>query len=270
MSIRSEWVSYGTKQRGFLAWPDRAKRPLPSVIVIQEVWGVEGQIEAVTQRVAASGYVALAPDVFSSLGPRPAALSAERLAQVFAFRNRGGPSLFNPSQRQAALATLAEPERSQINETAEALGVFLGRLPALVGPLREAVTYLRQHREESRGQGLACVGFCMGGGLSALLSCEEPEVAAAAVFYGRSPAEEAIRRGVSPIVGFYAEHDPNVNEGIAAFAEAMAKAGRAFDPHRYPGTQHGFFNEDGAAYDADAARDSWVKLLQFLRAHIVP
>lgn len=267
MSIRSEWVSYGKGQRGFLAWPDRAQSPLPAVVVIQEVWGVEGQIEEVTQRVAASGYVALAPDLFSSLGPRPEALSADRLAQVFAFRNQGG-NLFSPEERDKALASIAEPARTQIAETAEALKSVLARLPSYLEPLREAVAYLRNTRVESRQQQLACVGFCMGGALSALLSSEDPEVAAAAVFYGRSPDEQTVKKGTSPVIGFYAEHDPAINQGIASFAAAMAKAGRWFEANHYPGTKHGFFNEEGSSYDAAATRDAWVKLLKFFQTHI--
>ena len=41
------------------------------VVVIQEIMGVNEHIEDVTRRIAAAGYVALAPDLFSVNGERP-------------------------------------------------------------------------------------------------------------------------------------------------------------------------------------------------------
>ena len=73
MAIKSEWVHYGD-QIGYLARPERAAAPLPGVVVIQEAWGVNEQIEDVTRRIAAAGYLALAPDLFAVKGERPPAL----------------------------------------------------------------------------------------------------------------------------------------------------------------------------------------------------
>ena len=64
MSVKGEWVSYGS-ERGYLAFPPRAALPLPSVVVIQEIFGVVEHIEDVTRRIAAAGYVALAPDLYA-------------------------------------------------------------------------------------------------------------------------------------------------------------------------------------------------------------
>lgn len=74
MAIKSEWVRYGD-QVGYLAVPELAATPLPSIVVIQEIVGVDEHIEDVTRRVAAAGYVALAPDLFSVNGERPPALT---------------------------------------------------------------------------------------------------------------------------------------------------------------------------------------------------
>lgn len=46
---------------GYLAMPDR---PGPGVIVLQEWWGLVGHIKDVTDRFAAAGFVALAPDLY--------------------------------------------------------------------------------------------------------------------------------------------------------------------------------------------------------------
>ena len=87
MAIKGEWVRYGD-QIGYLARPERAAAPLPGVVVIQEAWGVNEQIEDVTRRIAAAGYVALAPDLFAVKGERPPALSRQRIEKAMAFMQR--------------------------------------------------------------------------------------------------------------------------------------------------------------------------------------
>ena len=67
MAIKGEWVRYGDEV-GYLALPEQAAAPLPGVLVIQEIGGVNEQIEDVTRRIAAAGYVALAPDLFAVSG----------------------------------------------------------------------------------------------------------------------------------------------------------------------------------------------------------
>lgn len=59
--ISFQQTSGGTAQ-GYLA---EASAPLaPGVVVIQEWWGLQGQIKAVCDRLAAAGYHALAPDLY--------------------------------------------------------------------------------------------------------------------------------------------------------------------------------------------------------------
>lgn len=70
MAIKGEWVHYGD-QIGYLAKAERASAPLPGIVVIQEAWGVNEQIEDVTRRIAAAGYVALAPDLYAVKVERP-------------------------------------------------------------------------------------------------------------------------------------------------------------------------------------------------------
>ena len=73
MGIKGEWIRYG-EGSGYLAYPARATLPLPGVIVIQEIGGVNDNIEDITRRIASAGYAALAPDLFAVNGERPAAL----------------------------------------------------------------------------------------------------------------------------------------------------------------------------------------------------
>ncbi len=265
MAIKTEWVRYGD-ETGYFALPERAALPLPGVIVIQEIMGVNEHIEDVTRRIAAAGYVALAPDLFSTRGERPAPLTRERISRTWAFMQTLPPTAMgDPAVREAALAKLPENERMQV---AESMGAIWGsaapaRVDEMVGKLRQAVRYLRSERPETRGQRVGCVGFCMGGGLSALLACEEPEISACAVYYGNSPSAERAAKIACPVIAFYGEMDQRVNAGVPGFAEAMTRGGKSFEHHSYPGAFHAFFNDDGPRYDVSAARDSFARLLMF-------
>src|SRR5438552_2620499 len=61
MGDRVTFKANGATTPGYLATPSE---PGPGVIVIQEWWGLNSQIQGVTDRFAAEGYVALAPDLF--------------------------------------------------------------------------------------------------------------------------------------------------------------------------------------------------------------
>jgi carboxymethylenebutenolidase len=265
MPVKSEWIRYGD-EIGYLAWPDRAAPPLPSVIVIQEIGGVNDQIEDVTRRIAAAGYAALAPDLFAVKGTRPLPLSRERIGETMAFMGRLPPGSYgNAAVRDAELAKLPAAEAARILES---MGQIWGsvtpeRTAGFIEKLRAAVRHLRTERPETLGQATGCVGFCMGGGLSALLACEEPELSAAAIYYGNAPAAEKIQHIKCPVIAFYGEKDQRVNAGIPGFEEAMREAGKFFEHHVYKGANHAFFNDASPVYDVKAARDSFARLLMF-------
>jgi carboxymethylenebutenolidase len=265
MAIKGEWIRYG-EGSGYFARPQRAVAPMPGVLVIQEIGGVNEHIEDVTRRIAAAGYAALAPDLFAVNGERPEAVSRERVSEAFGFAATLPPgTMFDPASREAALAKIDATRKRRIEETFGQVYAYIGpgRVESLVPPLRRAFRHLHDERPETRGQRIACVGFCMGGSLSSLLACEEPELSGAAVFYGTAPAAEKVARITCPIVGFYGARDQRVNAGIPGFQEAMRAAGRPFEHQVYEGAGHAFFNDDGPAYEMKAARDSWARLLAF-------
>jgi carboxymethylenebutenolidase len=268
MAIKGEWIKYGD-QTGYFAIPERAALPLPSVVVIQEIGGVNGNIEDITRRIAAAGYAALAPDLFAVDGERPIYLSKKRITEAFGFMATMPPAArFDKAAREAAMAALPEDNRARINETFSRVFESVGMLPSFIPPLRKAVSYLRTERPETKGRKTGCVGFCMGGGLSALLACEEPDISGAAVFYGNAPESEKIARIACPVIAFYGGNDKHVNEGIPAFEEAMREAGKNYEHRIYEGANHAFFNDDAPAYDVSAARDSFARLLAFFARYL--
>jgi carboxymethylenebutenolidase len=264
MALKTEWVRYG-KSSGYFAMPERAATPLPAVVVIQEIWGVEANIEDITNRIAASGYAALAPDIYSQNGQRPAHLTRERIVELQAFMGSLPPAAWGDrAAREAALQKLPALERGRVGETFG--GLFEQPQEwreSFIPALRDAVRHLRHERPETREQKVACVGFCMGGGLSALLACEEPELSGAALYYGATPAPEKLAKIRCPVIAFYAGNDARVNAGIPAFEKGMKEISQSYEPKVYEGANHSFFNDRSGAYNAKAARDSFARLLAF-------
>ena len=195
MPVRAERVRYGD-QVGYFAVGEQAATPLPAVIVIQEICGVNDHIEDVTRRIAAAGYAALAPDSL------PSRASGPRLSPRAGGATWPRPSCprclpaepMDPAVRDAEMARLPEPERSPHQGDLRAdVRLRVARPPAGHGARASQGGALPQVRApETKGQPVGCVGFCMGGGLSALLACEEPELSAAAIYYGSTPPAEKI------------------------------------------------------------------------------
>ncbi len=57
-----QFLVNGTSARGYLSKPENSGHP--AVMVIQEWWGLAPQIKAVCDRLASSGFIALAPDLY--------------------------------------------------------------------------------------------------------------------------------------------------------------------------------------------------------------
>jgi carboxymethylenebutenolidase len=56
-------IGYGRTAAGYLA--EAVDPKAPGIVVIQEWWGVQGQIKGVCDRYAAAGYTAIAPDLYA-------------------------------------------------------------------------------------------------------------------------------------------------------------------------------------------------------------
>ncbi len=269
MGLKTESIGYGAgSHSGYFCYPERAALPLPAVVVVQEVWGVDSHIEDVTRRFALAGYAALAPDLYAQRGTRAPALGTERLAELQTLAN-AGPTLWrDPVARDAELARRPEAERKRIAETFAEVSARLSNLASYVPSLVAATHWLRQECSVTRGQRIGSVGFCMGGGLSALLAAHDPELCAAVIFYGGAPPAEIIPQIGCPLLGFYGALDDRVTGQVPALEEAMKQSGKRFEKAVYAGAPHAFFNDARPTYDVRASRDAFARTLAFFRAEL--
>jgi carboxymethylenebutenolidase len=269
MTIKEEWVQYG-KNNEFSGFTARLEgvESLPAVIVIQEIWGVDGHIQDVVRRLAGAGYVAFAPDLFALEGTYPDPLSPERVELAKKFLNSIPSSVWrNPVERDEALILLPLGQRTMISESLKSL---LGGLnpAAYHSHLTEAAAFLRNTYRFTKGQGVVSIGFCMGGALSAVLASADPELKGAVIFYGNAPSSEQIANIVCPVLGFYGEFDARLIEGLPAFAAAMKEAGKSLEYTVYPNAQHAFFNDTRPTYQIKASRSAYARLLGFLQERL--
>jgi carboxymethylenebutenolidase len=137
--------------------------------------------------------------------------------------------------------------------------------------MRGAVDYLAQH-EASEGRGVGSVGFCMGGGLSVWAASANPRVAAAVTYYYVMPhGKPDFSKIEAPVLGHFGTADDFISvEDAKALEQEMRDAGVDVRFEFYEGQGHAFFNDHNrfSTYDPDAASESWVKTLDFLRSNL--
>jgi carboxymethylenebutenolidase len=127
--------------------------------------------------------------------------------------------------------------------------------------------YLARHAESTSKVG--AVGFCFGGGVVNRLATDSPDIAAAAPYYGIQPPAEKVANIKAPLLLHYAEMDENIDKGIPAFEAALKAGNKRYSLYIYPGTQHAFNNDTGAARYNKAASDlAWSRTLAFFKENL--
>lgn len=137
-----------------------------------------------------------------------------------------------------------------------------------IDDLKSALTYLAK-REEVDPQRMGAIGFCMGGSFAVAWACTDSRLKAIAPFYAVNPRPlEAVKR-LCPVVGSYPANDFTARGGRALDA-ALNEYGIRHDIKVYPNARHSFFNDQGRAYDKDAAEDAWKRVVNFFASTLVP
>jgi carboxymethylenebutenolidase len=143
-------------------------------------------------------------------------------------------------------------------------GMLLGSVNRYgINDLKSALTFLAK-RPEIDAQRLGAIGFCMGGGFAIAWACTDSRLKAIAPFYGTNPRPLSVAGRLCPVVGSYPERDFTARGG-RTLEHALTEKKILHDIKFYPGTQHSFFNDTRAAYDKEAAEDSWQRVLAHFR-----
>jgi carboxymethylenebutenolidase len=265
MDLQTEWITFPSADAivpAYTSRPRAAREPLPAIIVIQEIWGVDDHIQDLVHRYATAGYFAAAPDLYAHGGQRAEVFAPERVATVKrTYDMTPGAGSRDAAAREAAFAWLPARERAAAVETAGAVFAPDRPVPRYAADIAALAVFLRGSAGCNGRVG--SVGYCFGGLLSALLAGGDPELRAAAIYYGHSPDPAAVRTARCPIVGFYGAEDVRVTSGVPALEQTLREAGVPFEAHVYPGAPHAFFNDTRPSYRVDAARDAWARTLAF-------
>jgi carboxymethylenebutenolidase len=233
--IQAGWVTVANgdlQLDAYLAQPIPATSssdPVPAIVVIQEIFGVNAHIRAVTERCAQEGYVAIAPAIYQRTAPGfEVGYSPEDVVTGRTYKN---------------LTTADE----------------------LLSDMRATIAYL-QALPSVDADAIGAIGFCFGGHV-VYLGATLPQIKATASFYGAGIATMTPGGGAptltrtSQISGtiylFFGTEDALIpNEQVEQIEAELQTHQIAHQIFRYP-AGHGFFCDQRSDYNAAAAADAW-------------
>lgn len=251
----------------YTARPAGVDAPLPAIIVIQEVWGVDGHIEDLTRRFATCGYLAVAPDLYADGEQRPEAVSRERIEALKRFLDTAPPTVWrDPDARDAALHEVGGAEEARLRETMAVVLTSARPIDRYVETLRQTAAAVRA--EPDCDGAVVSTGYCLGGLLSVRLAGADGELRGAASYYGAAPDMADMGALSCPLIGFYGADDTRITSQVPGLVDALHAAGHELETHVYPDTPHAFFNDTRPSYRVVAARDAWARTLSFFAAAV--
>jgi carboxymethylenebutenolidase len=223
-------VADGTRMAAYVARP-KDSGPHPGLLVFQEAFGVNHHIRDVTERFAARGYVAIAPELF----------------------HRTAPPGFEASYTD--FPAVVPHMQAVTTETAEA-------------DIRSAYEWLRSN-PATKADEISCVGFCMGGRIS-FIANSAVRLRAAVSFYGGGIAPGLLDRAAklqAPSLFLWGGLDKHITpEHRRAVTDALSAEKKIYVNAEFSRADHGFFCDERAAYEPHSARQAWALTLEFLRS----
>ena len=212
-----------------MAYVARPKsEPIGAVVVVQEIFGVNGHIRSVADRFAAEGFLAIAPALFDRI---------ERDVEL----TYGGDDLkraFELMQKLSPATALKDVAAAY--ELAESSGKGVGVVGFCYGGLMSWLTATRGEAE--RIQPGCCVAYYPGG--IGKFATEEPSC---------------------PVMVHFGAQDTHIGKDQI---EAVRSAHPEVEIFVYEGAEHAFNRDVGASYHAASAGVAWKRTVDFLKLHI--
>jgi carboxymethylenebutenolidase len=224
----------------YVARPKGASGKLPGIVVVMEAFGLNGNIKSITERLAAEGYHAIAPN----------------------FYYRAGGKVVRYDQLQEAIALMNGWTDAQVVEDVRATVSALQSDPGVAAD-RIGIT-----------------GFCMGGRVSYLAACEIPAIRATAPFYGGGIAGQQFAPGATPPVtktaamkaavqAHFGEKDAYIPlSAVEEIRQTLEREKKDAEVFVYKGAGHGFMCAERADYDEAASKQAWQRLTAFFAKHL--
>jgi carboxymethylenebutenolidase len=242
--VNGEMVDISTRDGvadAYLSRPRGQEGSHPGVLFIMDAFGLRPRIEEMVDRIAARGFVVLAPNVLYRAG-------RASKAEI--------PDLEDPARRDPFFARLRPAMAELTPERIDADGAsYLDYLGGLASPP------------------FAITGYCMGGRIGWRIAATHPErVAALAAFHAGglvSDGEDSPHLSAGAISAeLYFGHADNdqsmTQEHVAALERALEEAGVQYRSELYEGAAHGYTMSDTAAYDEAAAERHFTELFALL------
>ncbi len=210
--------------------------PYPAIIVIMEAFGLNDHIKDVTGRIAAEGYVAIAPDVYHR--------ESERLVPYSDLKKAVG--LMNRLQD-----------------------------PKVMDDIGSVISHLKSQNYVKAGS-IGVTGFCMGGRLTYLTAAHHnKDITAAVPFYGGgipmgkpSPLERTGEINC-PMYLFFGGKDPIIpQEHVEMVRKELTDHKKNFQLKIYPEATHGFFCNERESYHPESSKDAWEIFKTFFGGHL--
>jgi carboxymethylenebutenolidase len=224
--------------RAYLARP-LGTGPYPGVIVIHEAFGLVEHTKEIARRFAARGYMALAPDLFTRVGP---------------------PDPSDLTSLMEKMASLADAQ--VINDLEGAVG-YLRTFPQCSGKVG-VIGYCSGGRHallfacntHSIGAGVDCYG-------GRVIPEQITEAQPVAVI-------DMIPHLSCPLLGLFGEADQNPSPAhVARLEEELGEHSKTYEFKSYPAdVGHGFFADYRPSYRQEAAVDGWRRVFAWFEKYL--
>jgi len=211
--------------------------PFPTVLVVQEIFGVHEHIRDICRRFAKLGYLALAPDLYVRQGDVSTIADFQQIIATVV-------SKVPDAQVMADLDATLAWAKAHDGDTAR-LGVtgfcWGGR-----------ITWLYAAHSPQVKAAVAWYGRLVTGTDD---------------LHPRNPID-VVGQLHAPVLGLYGGADQAIpNESVERMREALKTAGKSGEIVLYPDTPHGFHADYRPTYREEQAQDAWAKCLDWFRKH---
>ena len=221
----------------YRACPEKG-RNFPTVLVVQEIFGVHEHIKDLCRRLGKAGYCAVAPALYA----------------------RQGDVSNIPNVQDIIGKVVSRVPDDQVMRDLDFTAMWAVR-DSNANPARLAIT-----------------GFCWGGRIVWMYSAHNPNLKAGAAWYGRiegdrnamTPKNPIDYAGAlkGPVIGLYGGKDAGIPlESIEKMRIALRVVGDKSEINVYPQAEHGFNADYRPSYKKDDAEDAWAKMLAWFKKY---